>query len=521
MAAESSALHKATRWLAPATAALACLMVSSTALDLISAPNLVTMAFASVALAFIAISAFTRSKLEGQNSSLASSRWQLERRLECDPLTGLMNRSAFNRALEDLRSVAPTSGSIIILFFDLDRFKDVNDTLGHRVGDQLLVEVATRARSTLPDAVAFARLGGDEFAAIVPLERSVRAQHYGEAIVEIVAQPFNIDDHRVHVAASVGIAIGDAFVDDGHELLRRADAAMYDAKGAPRGSCRIFDDKLSGRQTREAFIRAELESSLQEGAFTLLYQPLIDARTGLVSSAEALLRTSSPGLSMVDTASLISIAEKSGQIIPLTEVTIDIAFAAIRELQGTPIALNISPVYFRNPHFVHHIVDRLLQSSTPPELLTVEVTEGVLISDMAAARESIAQLRDVGIKVFLDDFGTCYSSMSYLQHLELDGLKLDKTFLRNIGDQNRASRIIKAMIDFGHSLDMKVVMEGVESEWQVRLLQLLNCDLLQGFELGAPMKLEALRELNDRLCSPQREERNLNSLEHAARHITR
>jgi EAL domain-containing protein (putative c-di-GMP-specific phosphodiesterase class I) len=180
----------------------------------------------------------------------------------------------------------------------------------------------------------------------------------------------------------------------------------------------------------------------------------------------------------------------------------EVVFAAIRDLQTTPIALNISPVYFRQPQFVHNIIDGLMESGTPPHLLTIELTEGVLIADMAAARDRIGQLREIGIKVFLDDFGTCYSSMSYLQHLELDGLKLDKTFLRNLGDNKKAARIIKAMIDFGHSLDMRVVMEGVESEWQVRLLQLLNCDLLQGYELGAPMGLDGIKALRGQPAVP-------------------
>jgi diguanylate cyclase (GGDEF)-like protein len=478
---------------APAGAAAGCAwLVASTAANIVAAPLWSTLGAAAASALFMALCIFEgrRSRIRYQAAARECSK--LLERLECDPLTGLMNRTAFNRALDELRNVESESGEVMVLFFDLDRFKDVNDTLGHRVGDQLLIEVAARAQEALAEASAFARLGGDEFAALVPLNRLVRPQHYGELIVSRVNEPFAIDHHRVHVAASVGIATGDPFLDDGHELLKRADAAMYEAKGAARGSCRIFDDKLSGRQVQETFIRSELARSLADRAFTLLYQPLVDARSGLLSSAEALLRSNSSGLATVDTANLISIAEKSGQIIPLTEWTMEVVFAAIRELQTTPIALNISPVYFRQPQFVHNIIDGLIESGTPPELLTIELTEGVLISDMAAAREAIGQLREIGIKVFLDDFGTCYSSMSYLQHLELDGLKLDRTFLRNLGDNKKAARIIKAMIDFGHSLDMRVVMEGVESEWQVRLLQLLNCDLLQGYELGAPMDLDGI-----------------------------
>ena len=424
----------------------------------------------------------------------------VQRQLQCDPLTGLMNRTAFNKALDELRSIESASGTVMVLFFDLDRFKDVNDTLGHRVGDQLLVEIAQRAGEVLEEAPAFARLGGDEFAAILPVSSSSAAQAYGNSIVSRVNEPIVIDHHSVNVAASVGIAIGDTMLDDGHELLRRADTAMYEAKGAPRGRCRIFDDKLHSQQIHEGFVRVELGRSLLENTLCLHYQPLIDARSGLMSSAEALLRTDAHALATVDTATLVSIAEKSGQIIQLTEWTMETAFAAIRALQTTPIALNVSPVYFRQPHFVNSIVDRLLQTDTPPELLTLEITEGVLIGDIELARESISRLREIGIRVYLDDFGTAYSSLSYLQHFELDGLKLDKTFLRNVGDENKSRRVIKSMIDFGHSLDMLVVVEGVESDWQARLLQLLGCDYLQGYEFGAAMPLHELRLAREHLA---------------------
>ncbi|HZU51938.1 MAG TPA: EAL domain-containing protein [Sphingomicrobium sp.] len=486
----------------PVVAFCASAWLTATTIASLGSPWWVNVTVSVVAMLCTALCVLDNFSAEARHDAMIKRCSELQGQLECDPLTGLMNRSAFNKALTNLRANVSESVEVMVLFFDLDRFKDVNDSLGHRAGDQLLVEVANRAGTVLSDATAFARLGGDEFAALVPLKGSVRPQHYGELIVELINEPFDIDHHRVSVAASVGIATGDPFVDEGHELLRRADAAMYAAKGAARGSCRIFDEKLSGRQVRETSIRSELGTCLAEGGLKLVYQPLIDARTGVLSSAEALLRASSPGLANVDTATLISIAEKSGQIIELTEWTMDAVFSAIRELESTPVALNISPVYFRQPQFVHKIIDRLLESDTPPDLLTIEVTEGVLIADMVAARESIAQLREIGVKLYLDDFGTCYSSMSYLQHLELDGLKLDKTFLRNIGDHKKTSQIIKAMIDFGHSLDMRVVMEGVESEWQVRLLQLLNCDLLQGYELGAPMELAELRALRDRVYLP-------------------
>jgi predicted signal transduction protein with EAL and GGDEF domain len=308
----------------------------------------------------------------------------------------------------------------------------------------------------------------------------------------------------VDVAASVGIAVGDAMLDDGHELLRRADVAMYEVKGSARGGCRVYDDMLSGRQVRESSIRVALGQSIVERAFSMHYQPIIDARTGRLSSAEGLLRAQLPALSDVPISSLIAVAEESGQIMQLTDWTIDTVLETIRALETLPIAVNVSPIYFRHPDFVHRVCDRLLATRVRPELLTIEVTEGVLIADIAAARQSISRLREVGVKVFLDDFGTGFSSLSYLQHFELDGLKLDKSFLREVGDKPKATKIIRSVIDFGHSLDMRVVVEGVESDWQARLLQLLGCDLLQGYELGVPMPLHELRAYREafRLAQP-------------------
>jgi diguanylate cyclase (GGDEF)-like protein len=458
-----------------------------------------TAAFAAVVV-IASASYFTVAirRARRQGAELSARCAELQQQLECDPLTSLMNRSAFNKALANLPALDSSGGSIMVLFFDLDRFKEVNDTLGHKIGDQLLIEVAARAGNLLGDAIAFARLGGDEFAAILPIGGSCAAQALGESIVDLMKEPFVVDHHSINIAASVGIALGDAMLDEGHELLRRADAAMYEAKGAARGGCHIYDDMLSGRQLQESFVRVELGKALVEQSLSLNFQPLVDARTGLMSSAEALLRPTSASLRDVDTATLIAIAEKSGQILPLTDWTMGAALTAIADLESVSVALNVSPIYFRKPDFVQSVLDRLLETGTSPELLTIEITENVLISDVASARASIAQLRDVGVKVFLDDFGTAYSSLSYLQHFELDGLKLDKSFLRDIGDRKKATRVVKSMVDFGHSLDMRVVMEGVESEWQVRLLQLLGCDLLQGYELGVPMKIEELRSYRNR-----------------------
>lgn len=441
--------------------------------------------------------AFVRHRTaRATRTRLAAECAALRDRLLRDPLTNLMNRAAFQEALSGL--AASEVGMTILIFFDLDRFKDVNDTAGHEVGDQLLVQVARRIEKVLTGATVFARLGGDEFAAILPYGSTLTPEDHGLAIVEAINEPFLIQDRVVEVSASVGIAVGDPAGAGANELLRRADVAMYEAKGARRGACRVFDDVLDGRQIREGTIRVELGKSLLDGELALHYQPLVDARTGAFSSAEALLRPCSNALGDVAPSMLISIAEESGQILPLTDWTLDTALAAIRSLDGVPVAVNISPIYFRHPDFIHRVFDKLLAARVRPDLLTLEVTEGVLIADIDTARHSIVRLREIGVRVFLDDFGTGYSSLSYLQHFEMDGLKLDKSFLRDVGDKRRTTQIIRSMIDFGHSLDMRVVVEGVESDWQARLLQLLGCDLLQGYEIGMPMPLADLHAYRTR-----------------------
>jgi diguanylate cyclase (GGDEF)-like protein len=459
----------------------------------------------SVALGLIAAFSIARAvrrykSLTEAHEELILIRAEQHEIMSRDPLTQLKNRSAFHAVLDEL---TVKGGVTTLLYFDLDRFKDVNDNLGHKVGDLLLVEVARRVETVLTDATVFARLGGDEFAAIIPSGSKRPPEEHGLAIVEAINHPFIIEGNAVEVGASVGIAVGDPAIDGAHELLRRADTAMYEAKGGPNGACRVFDDVLDGRQMLESSIRVELGRSIIQNELALHYQPIVDSRTGALSSCEALLRWRSQQMGDVSPATLIPIAEDSGQIMQLTEWTMESAFEAILALEDLPVAVNISPVYFKHPDFVQRVFDKMLAARIRPELLTIELTEGVLISNFDQARKSIAELREVGVKVFLDDFGTGYSSLSYLQHFQLDGLKLDKSFLRNTDNKRQSTQIIRAVIEFGHSLDMRVVVEGVESDWQARLLQLLGCDLLQGFEIGVPMPLDALQQYRKDLIIAQ------------------
>jgi diguanylate cyclase (GGDEF)-like protein len=428
------------------------------------------------------VSARSVSREEAASRELAALRVDLRR----DQLTGHLNRLAFTTALADLARSDSRDTLISLFFFDLNRFKEVNDTLGHNVGDLLLREVGSRASEVLSEGLALARFGGDEFAAIVPYREEALTRALAQRLVEAIAEPFILGERRIEVTASVGIAIGDAAVQGGEELIRRADLAMYEVKGQAGGGYHIFDDLLSNRQMRENAIRRELATADFAERFVLYYQPIVNARTGLIEKAEALLRSQDHRISGIPASLVVSVAEDSGQIVALTDWTIDTALGAAQQLQ-VPVAINLSPAYFRRADFADKLVDRLIEARCPPSALIVEVTEGILIADVKQARETIDHLRAIGIEVWLDDFGTGYSSLSYLQNFELDGVKLDRSFIQEVGRSDKAARIVRAMIDFTHSLGMKTVVEGIESEWQARILQLQGCDYLQGYELGVPM----------------------------------
>lgn len=411
--------------------------------------------------------------------------------LRLDPLTGHLNRTAFTAVLTDLARSDSSNTLVSLFFFDLNRFKEVNDTLGHDIGDQLLKEVGNRAAAVLHERIALARLGGDEFAAITAYRDESETRVLAQALVAAIATPLRFGDRCVEVSASVGVAIGDAAVHGGDELLRRADAAMYEVKGLGRGGYHVFDDLLSNRQMRETSIRKELAKACFDERFELHYQPIVNARTGMIEKAEALLRAQDHAMSGISPSLMVSVAEDSGQIVELTDWTVDCAIKTAKSL-GVPVAINLSPAYFRRADFADKLIERLIEARCAPSQLIVEVTEGVLIADIKTARETIDHLRAIGIEVWLDDFGTGYSSLSYLQNFELDGIKLDRSFIQELGRTDKATRIVRAMIDFSHSLGMQTVVEGIESEWQARILQLQGCDYLQGYELGVPMPMDEL-----------------------------
>lgn len=415
-----------------------------------------------------------------------------------DPLTRLPNRLALRSALEKHLD-DPNGGTIALLFADLDRFKEVNDSLGHDAGDDLLEEVSRRFAEGLGEGDLLARLGGDEFAAVMAGDDAeARADRLSAVMVEATETPFVVKNGDfVTVGVSIGIATGQGGAISSEELLRRADIAMYRAKSDSRLPSRHFVAVMDEALSLKRFMRNDLSIAIAEDQLSLALQPLFSTGTGKITSAEALIRWNHPTLGEVSPAKLIPLAEESGQILELDDWVLNKALGYAKQF-SLPIAINVSPVQFRHHAFAQMITDRLLAHQVAPELLRVEITEGVLITHTETAKRMIRQLREVGVKVVLDDFGTGFSSLSYLKDFDFDAMKIDRSFLRDLGAQPQASQLLRAIIDLGHSLRMEVVAEGVENEWQLRLLQLLNCDQMQGYHLGTPGPPEKLRAMLDK-----------------------
>ncbi len=471
-------------------------------------------AVCGVAAAVLGRQMLSGASLDRRLVEMAAREAALEEAVLTDAVTGLRNRLAFSRNLEKLIARGG-SEDVNVLFLDLDKFKEVNDTLGHKIGDELLKGVAQRLSTLISANDTLARIGGDEFAAIVCLDPAHPVDELAIAIVEAIYEPFLIDGHLVHVGASVGVSKRMDTATSADDLLRQADIAMYDAKFSKTDSFRIFDERMSSMIALRSNMRSELESAIANDGLLLKYQPIVDAHTGKLSSVEALLRWPHSSQGEISPTDLIPLAEESGQIMALGSWILEKALLAAREFEDVPVAVNVSPIQFRHHGFATIVGDKLYASGVAPGLLRLEITEGVLISHMDAAKSTIRQLRNIGVAVALDDFGTGYSSLSYLQNLDFDCMKIDKSFLRDVGRRQLATKVLRSIIELGHSLDLKVVAEGIENAWQARLLTMLNCDYLQGYYFGTPMELDeliafkthGLQEARDPIaCEPVRQD---------------
>ncbi|HVN33847.1 MAG TPA: EAL domain-containing protein [Casimicrobiaceae bacterium] len=410
-----------------------------------------------------------------------------------DALTGLPNRTLLaDRVGQAIARAHRSGGKLAVLFLDLDRFKNVNDSFGHAVGDMLLTAVAARLTASRREEDTVARLGGDEFIVSIPdVADAAEAESVAARILSDLAKPFTINGHQLHADVSIGIALYPRDGDTAETLMRNADTAMYHAKESGRGNYQFFSAQLTERVSRRLSTETSLRRALERGEFRVNYQPLMNLGSGRVDGAEALLRWPQQDERLVSPVEFIPIAEETGLIVPLGEWVLLEACAQAQAWQtlhpGLRIAVNLSARQFRQKNLIGMIEQVLGESRLHPSLLELELTEGMLMHNVEEATGILARLDEIGVRLAIDDFGTGYSSLSYLKRFPIHTLKIDRSFVRDISTDPDDAAIVTAIVAMARSLNLRVTAEGVETEEQAAFLRSLTCDQAQGFHFGRPM----------------------------------
>lgn len=414
-----------------------------------------------------------------------------------DALTGVPNRALFEDRLEQALAHMRRSGSAVALhYLDLDRFKHVNDTLGHPIGDELIKAAAHRLSACVGDADTVARIGGDEFAIIqVGLADNALALSLARTVVEVIGAPFELSGHEVRVGASVGVVVTSDSGAAGEELMRQADIALYSAKGDGRGRYHLFIDEMDENVRDQRILEMDLRSALaNEAGLGLVYQPIYETQTCRVAGAEALVRWDHPERGRLSPAMFISLAEDRGLIdqLGMWVLTTACRFAASSTIPW--VAVNVSPLQFRDEKFADRVFNILAQTGLAARRLELEITEGLLLQNSPLVQSTLNRLRARGIRVALDDFGTGYSSISYLRTYGVDKLKIDQSFTAALGKDQEIQGIVRSIIELGRAMHMLVTAEGVETAEQQRILAGMGCDQLQGYLLSKPVPADSLLE---------------------------
>jgi len=416
-----------------------------------------------------------------------------------DVLTGLPNRTLFRDRLEQAVRKAERSGEqVALLFIDLDRFKHVNDSLGHQAGDELLCEVAERITRCIRQGDTVARLGGDEFTVIAEgLEDPDKAAVIAENLIQAVTEPIVLRGQQVYVSASIGIALYPTDASNVDGLLRAADTAMYRAKEEGRNNYQFHTPDMTAKAFERVLMESALRHALERDEFHLCYQPRIDLKAGKVVCLETLLRWRHPQKGLIMPAQFIPVLEETGLIIPITEWIVHRVCDQIEAWQreGVPmcrISINLSAIHFRSQRLLNFVREVLDARGVDPALLELEITESMLMEDTEASAAALASLREMGLHITVDDFGTGFSSLAYLKRLPLSCLKIDRSFVRDLPEDNDDRAIVEAIVSLAHSLGLRVTAEGVENSAQLRLLQELACDEIQGTLCSPPMEAEAI-----------------------------
>ena len=433
-------------------------------------------------------------------AQLSQARASLQQAAHYDPLTNLMNRRSFNeRFAETLRSHALHSKTLALMFLDIDHFKRINDSLGHDAGDQLLKEVAERIRSTLRDQDVVARFGGDEFCILVSLGHIEEARSLAQRIMERMKKPITLARRQMVMTTSIGIAVYPRDGESCEELLKHADLALYQSKGSGRNAVHFFNEHLRNKASMELELEDELRQALkQDHGLLLYYQPILDLGSGRIDKVEALVRWQHPRLGLLTPDRFLGVAEANGFIAELDAWVLRRACADMRQLddghtpQDLRVAVNCSALNLSHDDLPEEVQQALHNAGLHARRLELEVTENALMRNVNQALSLLQRIRDLGVSISIDDFGTGYSSLAYLRRLPLDTLKIDRSFLLELPQDNADRQIVQAIVGMAHTLNLKVVAEGVENPEQLELMRQLGCDYIQGYLLSKPLPLGAL-----------------------------
>jgi diguanylate cyclase (GGDEF)-like protein len=458
--------------------------------------------FIAVALAgFALLAVLVFGYMRRSAAMIAAGEKRLRHLALHDPLCGLPNRNYFGERLENvIEEVRRGGGSAAVFYLDLDHFKDVNDTLGHHIGDELIRNVTARLRGALRNDDIVARLGGDEFAVLTSTASDhTTLQAIAARIISALCAPYSIGDHTIVIGASIGIAVIDSRAGDAADIMRYADMALYRAKNEGRNRACIYDAAMDADLSHRKLLEGDLREAIENNHLRLLYQPLVNASGEKTVGVEALARWNHPKRGEIPPMEFIPIAEHSGLIIALGEWVLRRACLDGKAWPGITVAVNVSPLQFRRGDFVDTVERILAETEFDPARLELELTESTLLGNVDSAESAMHRLKAAGVRLALDDFGTGYSSLAYLRRFPFDKLKIDRSFVRSIEKAADAAAIVHAIVSLGRGLGMKVTAEGVENAEQQLFLRAAGVHSMQGYRFGMPMTAE---EITIRLAKP-------------------
>lgn len=415
-----------------------------------------------------------------------------------DSLTGLYNRFGFTRRLDQM---IKNDTPLIMLYLDIDNFKNINDSLGHHIGDKVIKEVSVRLKRLLPQQAVLGHLGGDEFGLILPNPENNRmVEMLSDRIISLINQPFDLQHFSKRLSCSIGSVAYPGDGNDARILLQNADTAMYEAKERGRNRLIKFNDQMNKEARMRLWLEIELQKALQQNALEVWYQPKVNARDFSINGAEALVRWKHPVEGYISPGAFIPVAERAGLIEHLGRVVMREVFATVKrwKVQGIlpgRVAINLSPEQFGNPKLIDYMEKLLRSTELDPSCITFELTESAVMSDSEHTLQMLNAIKKLGFALSIDDFGTGYSSLAYLARFPLDELKIDRAFITEIDTLPKQVTVIENIINLGKSLNLTVVAEGVETQQQATLLSNLNCNSIQGFHFYRPQPKQEVEEL--------------------------